>query len=358
MNIPSITLQTGRIIGKGHPTYVIAEIGSNHDGDLERAKMLLHAAKEAGADAAKFQSFQVANLINTNYKKNNRWEPDPAWKILETLSLPKEWHSILSEEATKAGIDFISTPFDIDRLQLLLDLDVPAIKIASGDLTYHELLRIAGKSGKPVFLSTGHAILSEVEAALKVLWETGCKDIVLLHCASIYPADFGDANISAIVFMQQGFQVQVGYSDHTPGTTVPLGAVTLGACVIEKHFTDSKSRPGPDHAFAMEVEEFALMVRQIRQLEAALQGGQKTFRPGEEEERIIARRAIYAKERIPRGTTINRDVVKIVRHAYLEGIPANGWDRLLGKIAEKDIEKDEMITWEMIRSFYAYYSAY
>lgn len=348
MNIPSITLSTGRVIGHGHPAYVIAEIGSNHDGDLERAKMLIHKAKEAGADAAKFQSFQVEALINSNWKGNGGWVLDPAWETLERLSLPPEWHLILANEAKLAGIDFISTPFDLDRLELLLEIGVPAIKIASGDLTYFELIRNAGRSGKPVILSSGHALLGEVEAALKVLWEAGCKDIVLLHTASIYPAEFQDSNIPAMVSMSQGFQVLVGYSDHTPGSAVPMGAVSLGACMIEKHFTDDKTRSGPDHPFALDAGEFGAMIKQIRQLEMALKGGLKTFRPNEELERIMARRAVYAKEDISKGKMITRENVKIVRHAYPEGISADKWEGVEGRVAEKAIKKDELITWDMI----------
>lgn len=348
MNIPSITLRTGRTIGNRYPTYIIAEIGSNHDGDLSRAKDLIHAAKEAGADAAKFQSFQADTLINRKYLSNGKWVPDPSWEILEKLSLPEEWHSILYHEAKSVGIDFLSTPFDLERLQLLVDLKVPVIKIGSGDLTYHELIRAAGRSRRPVFLSTGHASFGEVEAALKILWRTGCKDIVLLHCASIYPATFEDANIPAMVSMKHGFLVQVGYSDHTPGSTVPVGAVALGACVIEKHLTDDKTRPGPDHAFALDVDEFSQMVQQIRQLEDALSGGAKLPRPGEEEERVMARRAIYAKKPIAKGTVIRRDMVKMVRHAYPEGIPADRWSNVNGKVASRAIAEDQLMTWDML----------
>ncbi|NGX43032.1 MAG: N,N'-diacetyllegionaminic acid synthase [Chlamydiae bacterium] len=348
MTIPPIILHTGRTIGKGFPAYIVAEIGSNHDGELDRAKKLIREAKEAGADAAKFQSFQVQNLINRKLLISQQWQPDPSWEMLEKLSIPEEWHHELQQEAKNVGIDFLSTPFDLERLKLIVDLKVPAIKIASGDLTYHELVRAAGRSGLPVFLSTGHASLGEVEATLRVLWEAGCKDIVLLHCASIYPADFEDANIPAMVSMQQGFQVQVGYSDHTPGNIVPLGAVTLGGCVIEKHITDDKSRPGPDHAFALDFEEFSQMVRQVRQLEEAMIGGKKYPRPSEIEERIMARRALYAKTDIPRESTLNRENVNIVRHAYPEGIPANCWNRVEGRAVVRNVAKDELITWEMI----------
>lgn len=347
MNIPPVTLKSGRKLGNGHPAYIIAEIGSNHDGSLERAKELIRMAKQAGADAAKFQSFTAETLVNRKCLEKGRWKAEPAWEILEKLSLPIEWHRQLQEEAHAVGIDFLSTPFDLERLQLLIDLNVPLIKIASGDLTYLELLRAAGKSERPVVMSTGHATLGEIETALKVLWEAGCKDIILLQCASIYPSTYKDANIPAMVTMQHGFRVLVGYSDHTPGSLVPLGAVALGATVIEKHFTDDKSRQGPDHAFALDASEFAAMVQQIRHLEEAMVGGKKFPRPGEESERVMARRAIYAKVAIRKGEKIQRDLVKIVRHAYPEGISADRWAMLNGKVAAQDIAEDDLITWEM-----------
>lgn len=348
MNIPDIKLNTGRMIGPSHPTYIIAEIGSNHDGDIERAKHLIREAKNAGADAAKFQSFHVENLINSQWYSNRKWEPDPAWNVIKKLSVPIEWHKQLQQTARESGIDFISTPFDCERLQLLVDLDVPAIKIASGDLTYFELIRAAGKSGKPIFLSTGHSSLAEVESALKVLWETGCKDIALLHCASIYPCSFEDVHLPNILIMKNSFLVQVGYSDHSLGITASLGAVALGASIIEKHVTDDKSRPGPDHAFALDLNEFAQMATQIRQLEEALAGGPKLPLPGEIEERVAARRALYAKERIPQGTPIQREMIRIVRHAYPQGITADCWERVKGRKTAIEIKENELIRWDMV----------
>lgn len=343
-----IHLPDGRTLGTGHPVYMIAEIGSNHDGDLDRARMLMQKAKDAGADAAKFQSFQVENLINQKCLIGQHWDVDPAWNILEKLSMPFEWHQELKKEADRIGIDFISTPFDLERLQWLIDLNVPLIKIASGDLTYHELLSEAGKSDRPVLLATGHATLGEVEGGLKVLWESGCKDIVLMHCTSAYPAKVADANIRAMCSMQHGFQTEVGYSDHTPGNTVPIAAVSLGAIVIEKHFTDDNSRQGPDHSFAMNEVAFSEMVSEIRQLEQALSGGAKQPRKVEEEERVMARRAVYASHPIPKGAKITRELVKLVRHNYPEGIPANKWMSVCGKVASEDIEAGQLITWEMI----------
>ncbi|MGA8164431.1 MAG: N-acetylneuraminate synthase family protein [Waddliaceae bacterium] len=347
MTIPAIPLTPSRTIGTGYPAYIIAEIGSNHDGDLERAKTLIRKAKDAGADAAKFQSFQVKTLINHRWKSEGRWVNDPSWNLLESLSLPQEWHDLLQQEAREQDIDFISTPFDNERLKWLVDLDVPAIKIASGDLTYFELLKAAGESGKPIFLSTGHANLGEVENGLQVLWKTGCKHIVLLHCASIYPASFKDTRLRSMTSMQQGFQVQVGYSDHTPGSVATLGAIALGACVIEKHLTDDRTRSGPDHPFALTTDEFGQMVKEVRQLEEALTGKIKSPRPPEKEERILARRAIYANTNIARGMTVQREMVKIVRHAYPEGVPADAWEKIEGKPVVSDIEEHALITWDM-----------
>lgn len=348
MNIPPIKLLSGRMIGDRYPAYMVAEIGSNHDGDLERAKMLVRLAKESGADAAKFQSFQVHELINQQCKVDKTWMEDPAWEILKKLSIPANWHAELKKEADKCGIDFLSTPFDLDRLQLLLDINVPALKIASGDLTYHELLKAAGRAGRPVFLSTGHATMGEVESALRILWEAGCKDIVVMHCISSYPTLCEDANLSGMVSMRHGFQVLVGYSDHTLSSSVAMGAVAQGACVIEKHFTDDKTRSGPDHPFAMNGEEFSRMVSQIRELEAALKDGAKTPRPTETLERIMARRAIYAKNDIPEGAILHRDMVKMVRHAYPTGIPVDRWEWLDGRMTVKSIAKDELIRWDMV----------
>lgn len=346
--IPPIKLKE-KCLGTGFPVYIIAEIGSNHDGDLNRAKDLIRLAKKAGADAAKFQSFSPQTLLNPSCKANGNWTPDQAWPVIERLSLPLEWHAELKKEADKMGIDFISTPFDLDRLALLLELDVPVIKIASGDLTYHELIKAAGLSGKPVFLSTGHATLGEVEAALNVLWEAGCKDIVVLHCASLYPTPFEDANLTAMNLMQKGFQVLVGYSDHTPGHTVTLGAVALGASVIEKHLTDDKLRKGPDHPFALDGKEFTEMTTQIRNLEKALIRGVKSPRFSERAERVMARRALYALTTIPKGTVIGRDQIKVVRHCYKEGIPADQLEKVKETIAKVDIQENDLITWEMVQ---------
>lgn len=344
--IAPIKLRNGRLIGLGHPAYIIAEVGSNHDGSLDKAKKLVRLAKEAGADAVKFQSFQAENLINRRNKSGEQWQSHPSLKILEKLSVPENWHEELAQCAKKAEIDFLSTPFDINRLSLLLKLGVPAIKISSGDLTYNELLVKAGSSGVPIFLSTGAAYIAEVEEALKVLRNAGCEQVVLLHCASLYPPEFQECNIRAMTTMRQDLNVPVGYSDHAPGFIVVLGAVALGACVIEKHFTDDPTLPGPDHPHSLDKELFLKMVIDIRNLEAAMGDGikQPCFR--EADERIFARRALYANVAIPKGTAIKREMIKIVRPAYPEGISALYIEAIEGKKAQLNIAKDEILTRE------------
>jgi len=341
-----LQFSTGRRIGPGEPVYVIAELGSNHDGSLEKARRLIEAAHKCGADAVKFQSFQAATLINPLWKPHEHWEAHKAWDVLQKLTLPREWHAILQQYCHEIGIDFLSAPFDEDRLALLAELNVPAIKIASGDLTHHDFLRKVAALNKPVILSTGMAYLEEVEAALNILSD----QVALLHCVSLYPPQFSDANIKAMVTMHETFQVPVGYSDHTPGYTVPLGAVALGASIIEKHMTDDKTLPGPDHAYALDIKEFSMMVTEIRHMEAALGSGIKQPAPGEIPERVGARRAVYANRDIPAGVMLQPDMLKVVRHAYEGGIQAQHLAQLSGKYLSQPISADTLLSWEMIES--------
>ncbi len=345
---PHLHLHTGRIIGPGQPAYIIAEIGSNHDGSLDRAKQLVEQAYSAGADAVKLQSFRVNTLINSFWKPDGHWEAHRAWDTLEKLTVPEAWHATLQDFCQQLGIDFLSAPFDEDRLALLEGLNVPLIKIASGDLTYHHFLQQVGQLKRPVILSTGLSYLGEVEKALQILEDAGCDQVALLHCVSLYPPTFEDANIRAMVTMHQAFKVPVGYSDHTPGTTVPVGAVALGASIIEKHITDDKTRPGPDHPYALDVPEFTQMVSQIRQLELALGDGIKRPAPGEIGERVGARRGLYANQDLSQGQTLSLEMLKIVRHAYPEGIPAENFAMVQGKKLKRDIKAHEILTWESL----------
>jgi sialic acid synthase SpsE len=344
MIIP-LSLKNGKKIGPGHPSYIIAEIGSNHDGSLEKAKKLITLAKRSGADAAKFQSFQAKMLTNIYTKNDEKWVKEPALDILEALSLKEEWHQELRDHARKENIDFLSTPFDLERLQTLNKLDIPLIKVSSGDLTNKDFLKEIGKLQKPVIISTGAAIINEVRQALEILKDAGCKEIAILQCVSCYPTKISDANILAMKTLETTFQVPVGYSDHAPGIIVPLGAVALGASIIEKHFTDDKTLKGPDHPHSLNPTEFSEMVKSIRELESALGTGIKEPVEDEMDERIMARRALYANKDIAKGSSITKDMIKTVRHAFKEGIPAIECDECLGSIATKDIKEHEILTW-------------
>jgi N,N'-diacetyllegionaminate synthase len=349
----TITLGS-RVIGDGHPCLVIAEIGSNHDGDLYTAKALVDAAAKAGADAVKFQSFSARGLYNLlSPNGDSTWAENPAISTLERLELPPDWHAELAAHADSRGLLFLSTPFDEERLELLDRLKVPAIKIASGDLTHVRLLEAVGRTGRPVLLSTGLGTLAEVEQAVGTIgtaagWSgDGDWPIVLLHCVSSYPSRPSDANIRAMVTLRAAFGLHVGYSDHSPGHVVALGAVALGARVIEKHLTLGRERSGPDHSFALEPIEFGRMVADIRELEGALGDGTKRPVTAETEERTWARRGLYARETIRRGTRITRHHVKIVRPCV--GLEPAALDAIEGREAAVDIPADHPLAWELVR---------
>jgi N-acetylneuraminate synthase/N,N'-diacetyllegionaminate synthase len=336
-----------REVGDGAPCLVIAEIGSNHDGSLERALALIDAAAAAGADAVKFQSFRAATLLARRWPTpDGGWQPAPAYPILERLELPEAWHVPLRDRAAACRVAFLSTAFDEGRAGLLAALGVPAMKVASGDLTYLPLLRRIGAFGRPVLLSTGHAAPEEIGAALAAIEEGagGCArrpPVVLLHCVSAYPLRPEAANLRAIPALRARWGCPVGWSDHSPGATLALGAVALGACVVEKHLTDDRRRPGPDHPFAMEPSELRAMVDAIRELEAALGDGAKRPRPEEESERTWARRSIYAARPLGVGTVLEARDLKLVRPAI--GLPPAALPTLVGRRLRRPLEVDEPV---------------
>ncbi|MBE9528277.1 MAG: N-acetylneuraminate synthase family protein [Proteobacteria bacterium] len=341
----------GRSVGTGEPVYIIAEVGSNHDGSIERAKELITAAKSTGADAVKFQSFTAEGLFNPMRPKDGanpdgEWEPHPAYPVIERLTLPAEWHGELKEFARNEGIDFLSAPFDTDRAVLLNELGVPAFKIASGEVTNEPLLRTVASFKKPVILSTGASYMSEVERAVEVMEEAGSGEIALLHCVALYPPRYDECNIRSVKTLAERFNCPVGLSDHTPGAMVPVAAVTLGASIVEKHITLDKSLDGPDHPYAMEVDEFAAMVTDIRNLEIALGSGVKEPSEGEMGERVGARRALYAAVDIKKGETIRAEQIKVVRHCY--GLAPGELNATVGRSAKADIAKDRPLTSENV----------
>jgi sialic acid synthase SpsE len=326
-----------RKVGSGCPVYIIAEVGCNHDASLERAKELARAASEAGADAVKFQSFTAEGLLNPlKPDDDGNWIEHPAYEVLQKLSLPAKWHYELKRYCDELKIDFLSAPFDIGRADLLHMVGIPAFKIASGDITYVQLLRKVASFGKPVILSTGASYLEEVDEAVKVIMEEGNSQIALMHCVSLYPAKIEDANLKSITTMKKAWGVPVGLSDHSPGSLLAIAAVSLGASIIEKHITFSRELGGPDHSYAMEIEEFKEMVDDIRLLEGALGGGIKKPTEEEMDERIGARRSIYLRKDVAEGTVLTTDLFKIVRHGH--GMEPRELSGVIGMEAVRDLK--------------------
>ncbi len=249
-----------RLVGDNEPCFFIAEIGSNHDRDIKKAKRLIDAAKEAGADCVKFQTFRADELVVKFH---------PAYKMLKRLELSVEWHQVLADYCMRKKIIFASTPFYLEAIDVLEDINIPFYKISSGDLNYWSLIRKISRTKKPIFLSTGLASLAEVKKTIQVIKKEGNGNIAVLHCVSLYPPDIEGVNLNSLLVLKDEFGLVTGLSDHTRSLAVALGAVAMGASIIERHFTLSRNTKGPDHSFAMEPYEFTQMVLEARELEKA-----------------------------------------------------------------------------------------
>ena len=274
-------------------TYIVAEIGSNYDGELHTAIKYIHACKEAGADAVKFQTLSRETLIAPRVLSGGQWIEHPGYGGFSSLCLPAEWHYELKKASDEAGIEFFSTPFFLEAVSLLEKVGVSTYKIASGDITFFPLLERVGQTGKRVIMSTGGSSIADVEKALGVLRVAGAGEIILLHCVSNYPPEWDEMNVSAVATLKNTFGLRVGLSDHTPGKVLPIAAVALGATLIEKHVTFDRSLTGPDHPFAMTIPEFGDMVRAVRLLERALGSGEKVPTTSEQAKQHRMRRGVY-----------------------------------------------------------------
>ena len=338
-----------KLIGEGKPCFIIAEAGVNHNGSLELAKKLIDAAKDARADAVKFQTFKAENVVIKNARKAEYQKiakEESQYEMLKKLELTEEDFRELADYAKKKNILFLSSPFDKESVDLLYELDMPAFKVASGEITNFPLLRYIAKKAKPIILSTGMSTLGEVEEALNVIRSEGAEDVILLHCVSNYPARMEDVNLRAMETLKQAFKIPVGFSDHTLGITASIAAVALGACVIEKHFTLDRNLPGPDHKASLEPDELKEMVKAIRDVENVLGGGIKRPTTNEEEIKKIARRSVIAKIDISEGTVITEDMLDVKRPGT--GIEPKYFDLIIGMRAKKDIKKSDIVTWKMI----------
>lgn len=340
-----------RWVGDGESVFIVAEAGVNHNGDVGLAKKLVDAAKDAGADAVKFQVFKAEKVVikkaeKAKYQKETTGSEESQYEMIKKLELTREDFKELADYANKRDIMFLASPFGKESVDLLDEIGVPAFKVASGEITNFPLLKYMAKKGKPIILSTGMATLEEIEEALRAIRDQGNEDIVLLHCVTNYPAKVEDVNLKAIQTLKYAFKLPVGFSDHTLGTTISLAAVALGAVVIEKHFTLDRNLPGPDHKASLEPHELEEMVRAIRKVERALGDGVKRPTEGEEEMKKVARRSIVAKVDVPKDTVITADMLDVKRPGT--GIDPKYMNTVVGRRARKNIERDEIINWEMM----------
>jgi len=339
-------------VGNGHQTYFIAEIGANFDGSLDKAKKLCDAALEAGANCAKFQSFISEKIVSRKgFEKMNLKGVHGTWgrsvsDVFKDAEFPRDWHHLVKEHCDNIGIHFSTSPYDFEAVDMCVNLDLPFIKIGSGEITWLEMIHRIAATQKPIILATGDATLAEIDDAINVIISTGNKNLVLLQCITNYPSMIESANINVLKTYKSAFDVLTGYSDHSAGDVVILGATALGGCVVEKHFTLNKKDIGPDHPHSMDVSEFKLMIERVRQLEMALGSSRKFVVEEELETVIVQRRGLYAAKTIPKGKIIeNSDIIEL-RPAL--GILPKYKRNIIGQVSQTDISEGEPIYWENV----------
>lgn len=331
-------------------TYIIAEMSANHAGSFERAKEIVHAAKESGADCIKIQTYTPDTMtIDCNadcfYIDNGTWSGENLYQLYQKAYTPWEWQTALKEEADRIGIDFLSTPFDRSAVDFLEDIGVEFYKIASFELVDIPLIEYVASRKKPIIMSTGMATLGEIEDAVQAVRGMGNEQLILLRCASAYPAITDEMNLKTMVNMRDTFQVPVGLSDHSMGSIGAVAAVALGASVIEKHFCLDREIENPDSTFSMNPKEFGQMVADIRQAEKAI--GTICYGPSrQEKDNIIFRRSIFCVKDIQKGESITEQNTQVIRPGY--GIAPKFYKEILGQTALADIKRGTPLKMEMI----------
>jgi N,N'-diacetyllegionaminate synthase len=339
----------GRMVGPGHPPYIIAEIGSNHNGDMGLCRRLVDAAGECGADAVKFQSWSRETLIGrTEYARNTSYVDTHRHygsleEMVERYQFTPDQHLEIASYCKVAGMTFLSSPFSTGEVELLASLEVPCFKIASMDINNLPLLEYIGGKGKPVLLSTGMATLGETERALSTLRGNGCGPVALLHCVSIYPPAYGDINLQNMTTLERAFDVPVGFSDHTIGSAIPLAAIALGACVIEKHFTLDKSMEGWDHWISADPSELKSIVEEGRNVFNALGSFVRTVSQAEMEKRSKFRRRAVVKRSLIKGETISAADLDYKRPG--NGINPDEKAYIIGRKVVRDMEEGDELEW-------------
>jgi pseudaminic acid synthase len=346
----SLTI-AGREIGPGRPCYLIAEMSANHHQDFDTALAILHAAKEAGVDAVKLQTYTPETITLDAEQPHFQIGPGTIWSgrslrdLYAEAFMPWEWQPKLIAAAKELGLTCFSSPFDHGAVDFLESLEVPAYKIASFELVDLPLIRRAARTGKPLIMSTGMASETEIAEALETARGAGAREIALLKCTSAYPASPADANLRTLADMQTRFNVPVGLSDHTLGLAVPIAAVALGACIIEKHLTLSRNTPGPDGPFSLEPHEFKQLVEAVRVAEQAI--GRVCYEPTEKEAASRAfRRSLFVVEDVRAGEPFTERNVRSIRPAA--GLHTRQLDDVLGKLAACDLPRGTPLAWEHV----------
>jgi len=341
----------GRKIDSSAPVFMVAEMSANHGQSYEQAVRLIHAAKEAGADAVKIQTYTPDTMTidcdNDYFRigKGTVWEGRNLYDLYGEAYTPWEWQPDLKKEAEKLGLTLFSTPFDHSAVDFLEEMGVPAYKIASFEIVDLPLLRKVARTGKPVILSTGMSTLKEIDEALRTLAQAGADRIALLKCTSAYPALPEDMNLNSIPFLAGKYRVPVGLSDHTLSPVVPVVAVALGACIVEKHFTLSRALKGPDTEFSLEPEEFSQTVQAVRTTEKAL--GKASFELQQKEKASRAfRRSIFTVRDVKKAEEFTSENIRIIRPG--NGLHPRHLDRIIGKKASKDIPRGTPLDWSLV----------
>ena len=339
-----------RVIGAGHPVFVIAEASANHHQKFDEAVKIVHAAKDAGADAVKLQTYTPDTMtIACNRPefqiKGTIWEGRNLYELYNEAYTPWDWQPRLKQVANSIGLELFSTPFDETAVDFLEKMNVPAHKLASFELVDIPLIRKMAQTGKPLIISTGMATVEEIEEAVGTARQAGAAQIALLKCTSAYPSPPEEMNLTTIPELARRFGVPVGLSDHTLGIAVPVAAVALGACIIEKHLTLSRSEPGPDSAFSLEPEEFRAMVDAVRVAEKALGEVHFGFSPHEASSRVF-RRSLFVVCDVKQGEVFTAQKVRSIRPGY--GLHTRHLTEILGQRAARDIERGTPFSWDMI----------
>lgn len=325
---------------------IIAEAGVNHNGSVALAKQMVDAAKEAGADYIKFQTFIPKKLVSkfaekADYQKETTGSGESQLEMLEKLALTQKDFTELNRYCREKQMGFLSTPFDLDSIEFLDTFDMDFWKLPSGEITNLPYLEKIGQTRKPVVMSTGMSSLQEVKDAAAVLRKAGAKEITLLHCNTQYPTPMEDVNLRAMQTLEKELNLPVGYSDHTQGIEIPIAAVAMNACIIEKHFTLDRSMEGPDHKASLEPDELKAMVQAVRNVEQALGNGKKEPSPSELGNISVVRKSIVAKCGIKKGDTFTEDNLTVKRPG--NGISPMRWYEMIGKQAERDFAEDEPV---------------